>query len=229
MARKSYKHPTVFVGCPYRPVKKFEAFRQLLETIPLEFIYADSSISTVHVLEKVRRGINNSDYCLFDITNWNANVTLEVGMAEGLNLDYYILFKPGYGKKKKPPVDLEGFQHFEYRSLDSFKSDSLASLLLDHLVKPLTHPRWIYDRLSGVGLERDKKFRVAMRILSHFKKYKLLYRKDLLARVVRGSWLREESVEEILSLLKERDLIKGRLDGQKWASKRNLYWGIKVK
>ena len=38
------------------------------------------------------------------------DVTLEVGLAEGLNQDYYILFRLGRGGKKEPPADLRGVQ-----------------------------------------------------------------------------------------------------------------------
>jgi len=31
------------------------------------------------------------DYCIFDISTWNPNVALEIGLAEGLGVDYYIL------------------------------------------------------------------------------------------------------------------------------------------
>ena len=107
MALAPYKHPSVFVGCPYRPKKAFEKLREVLDRLPIEFVYADSAIRTQQVMERIRRGITRTDYSLFDITGWNANVTLEVGMAEGLNKDYYILFRPGKGSRSEPPADLK--------------------------------------------------------------------------------------------------------------------------
>jgi hypothetical protein len=96
--------------------------------------------------------------------------------------------------------------------------------LMEHLVRKLTHPRNIYDELTGP--DRDKMFFFAMRILAHFKKGKILRREDLKA-LIRGTWLRQNSVDEILRLLKRRGLLRGRLDGQKWKAGRNLYKHVK--
>jgi hypothetical protein len=55
-----YKHPSVFVGCSYKPKKVFDKLRQALGRNPLEFVDADNSISTHHVLERVRRGVTRT-------------------------------------------------------------------------------------------------------------------------------------------------------------------------
>lgn len=220
MARAPYKHPSVFVGCPYKPEAHYRALKTAFDRIPLEFHFADTSIRTQHVLDRIRRGIVRTDYSLFDITGWNANVTLEVGLAEGLNLDYYILFKPGRGSKSEPPADLKGVQRFQYKRLDGFSDDSLTYQINHHLVRRLTHPRFIYDQLSGSN--REKEFIVAMRILAHFKKQKYLRRRDLNS-LAGGSYLRDTTVQELIDLLRSRQLLKGRADGQKWTAGRSLY------
>ncbi len=225
MARAPFKHPSVFVGCPYAPQRKLDQFKQALERLPIEFVYADSAIRTQHVMERIRRGITRTDYSLFDITGWNPNVTLEVGLAEGLNKDYYILFRPGRGSRAEAPADLKGVQRFQYKRLEGLSSDSLTAQLLDHLVRKLTHPRNIYDEFSGQ--DREKQFVVAMRILAHFKKAQILRREDL-AKLTRGTWLRKDSIEEVIESLRKRGLVKGRLDSQKWKCGRNLYQQVKV-
>jgi len=223
LAKAPYKHPSVFVACPYTPPAQFKAFRAALETVPIEFHYADSAIKTRHVLDRIRVGITRTDFAIFDITGWNANVTLELGLSEGLNKDYYILFRPGRGSKASPPSDLQGVQRFQYKKLDGFAGDCLTFLLNEHLVRRLTHPRFIYDRLSGPN--RDKSFTVAMRILAHFKHHNLLHRRDL-KPLSGGSYLRDDGISEILDLLKSRSLIKGRIDGQKWMAGRSLYKNV---
>lgn len=102
MALAPFKHPSVFVGCPYTPRRAFEKLREALDRLPIEFVYADSSIRTQQVMERIRRRITRTDYGLFDITDWNANVTLEVGMAEGLNKDYCTLPAPGLASADPP-------------------------------------------------------------------------------------------------------------------------------
>lgn len=223
MPKAPYKHPSVFVACPYTPAETFRQFREALKFVPLEFHFADSAIKTAHVLERIRRGIVKCDYSLFDITGWNANVTLELGLSEGLNKDYYILFKPGRGKKAEPPSDIKGLQRIQYKRIDGFSEDALTYQLNHQLVRKLTHPRYIYDQLAGA--HRDKAFVVAMRFIAHFKEHQLLHRRDL-DPLVAGSYLREAAVDEILDILRGRKLIKGRLDGQKWKPGRKLFKGV---
>lgn len=220
MSRVPYKHPSVFVACQYSPAPMYKALKEALNGVPFEFHYADSAIKTAHVLHRIRSGIVKCDFGLFDITDWNANVTLELGLAEGLNKNYYILFKPGRGKKKEPPSDIKGLQRIEYTSLDGYKEDSLTYKLNHQLARNLTHPRYIYDQLSGPT--RDKAFILAMRMLAHFKNHKTLQRKDI-TPMVRGSHLRESVVDEVLQVIHGRKMIVGRLDGIKWKSGRDLY------
>jgi len=220
MAKAPFKHPSVFVACPYTPAATFKAFRDALKRVPLEFHYADSAIKTAYVMERIRRGIVRCDYSMFDITDWNANVTLELGLAEGLNKDYYILFKPGRGKKADPPSDIKGLQRIQYIQIDGFGEDCLEYQLNHQLVRRLTHPRYVYDQLSGAN--REKAFIVAMRMLAHFKEHKLLHRRDM-QPLVAGSYLRDDAVEELLGVLRDRGLLTGRLDGQKWKAGRSLY------
>lgn len=220
MPKAPYKHPSVFVGCPYAPAAYYKALKRALDRVPLEFHYADTSIKTQHVLDRIRQGIIRTDYCLFDITGWNANVTLEVGLAEGLNKGYYILFRPGRASRKEPPADLRGVQRIQYKRLDGFSDECLTYQLNHHLVKKLTHPRFIYDQLSGAN--REKEFVVAMRMLAHFKKQKYLRRRDL-GELAGGSWLRDDTLNELITLLRGRRLLRGRTDGQKWTAGRSLY------
>lgn len=220
MARAPFKHPSVFVACPYTPEATFRGFRDALRRVPLEFHYADSAIRTAHVLERIRRGIVRCDYSMFDITDWNANVTLELGLAEGLNKDYYILFKPGRGRKAEAPSDIKGLQRIQYTQIGGFGEDCLEYQLNHQLVRRLTHPRYVYDQLSGAN--REKAFMVAMRMLAHFKEHQQLHRRDLQS-LVAGSYLRDDAVEELIGVLRDRGLLAGRGDGQKWKAGRSLY------
>lgn len=221
MAKSPYKHPTAFVGCPYSPKASYEALKKALQRVPIEFIYADSSIKTKHVLDRIRAGIVRADFCLFDITDWNANVTLELGLAEGLNKDYYVAFKPGRGPRKEPPSDLKGLQRFQYSSVQGFAAESLTYQLNMKLVQKCTHPRYVWDRLSGP--QRDKQFCVAMAVLAHFKTYNVLKRKDVVPMLTHGSFLRDDAINEVFNVLHQRKLITGRLNGDQWGAGKDLY------
>lgn len=223
MAKAPYKHPTVFVGAPFAPASTFAGLKKALDNVPLEFLFADSSIKTKQLLERVRTGITRADYSLFDITGWNPNVTLELGLAEGLNEDYYVLFKPGKGAQREPPADLRGLQRITYKTLAGMSADSLEYQLDDLLVKKLTHPRYIHDQLAGP--DRTKKFMFAMRILAYYRSYRLLRRIDL-PGLSSGSYLRKAGIDEVMELLRSRKLITGSLTGRQWRAGRNLYKGI---
>jgi hypothetical protein len=220
VAKSPYKHPSVFVGCPYTPAQTYTDFKAALGLVPLEFHFADTSIRTRHVLDRIRTGIVRTDYSLFDITDWNANVTLEVGLTEGLNLDYYILFRRGSGAKASPPSDLEGVQRFQYKKFDGFSEHCLEYQLNHYLVKKLTHPRYIYDRLSGN--RREKEFIVAMRMLAHFKHHTLLQRSDI-EELAEGSYLRDSAIDGVIEILRTRRLISGRANGRQWRLARQIY------
>ena len=223
MPKAPYKHPSVFIGCPYTPKARFKSFREALDRVPLEFHFADSSIRTRHVLDRIRSGIVRTDYSLFDITDWNANVTLEVGLAEGLNHPYYVLFRPGRAERIAPPANLQGIQRFQYTSADGFSEECLTYQLNQQLVRKLTHPRFIYDQLSGPN--REKAFVVAMRMLAHFKRHQSLRRTDL-KTLAAGSYLRGDAIQELVDLLRSRQLLRGRSDGQRWVAGRNIYKNV---
>ena len=140
MARAPFKHPSAFVACPYSPAVTCKRSTMHPRGFRWSSFYADTAIRTAHVLERVRRGIVRCDYALFDITDWNADVTLEPERAEGLNKDYYILFRPGRGRKAEPPSDIKGLQRIQYTRIDGLGEESLECQLSHQLVRRLTHP-----------------------------------------------------------------------------------------
>src|SRR5256885_1210437 len=98
MAKAAYKLPNVFVGCPYGGKFKFQTFQQVLARIPFKFFYADTTLHTKHLLGILQSYINAADFSLFDISLWNANVALEIGLAEGVDAEYYILLDSNLSK-----------------------------------------------------------------------------------------------------------------------------------
>ena len=84
MARAPFLLPTAFVGCSYGKKFKFKAFRKTLETLPIAWYYADTSLHTKHLLEILTTYIKAVDLCIFDLSLWNPNVALELGLSEGL-------------------------------------------------------------------------------------------------------------------------------------------------
>ncbi len=114
MARTS-----VFVACPYAlfPLQDYKnVFTNVRKTFPVEFVFADEQITNVHIMEKITNYILDSDFSLFDVTGWNPNVTLELGIAVGLRRQYYILFNPHLHKADDAPADIRGIDRLQYTS-----------------------------------------------------------------------------------------------------------------
>lgn len=78
--------------------------------------------------------IRDSRFNLFDITGWNPNVTLELGIAVGHRQEYYLLFNPGHDELEVPS-DLGGLDRIQYTSYSSL-GDGLAKLLLQEFGVP---------------------------------------------------------------------------------------------
>jgi hypothetical protein len=106
----------IFVAYPYEfsEADYRKVFGEISEKFSVEFIYADAQITNKHILEKIVGMIESSAFSLFDITTWNANVALELGVAVGAALDYYILFNPTAGKDANVPADLGGIDRIQY-------------------------------------------------------------------------------------------------------------------
>jgi len=198
MAKAPYKLPNVFVGCPYGGKFKFATFKSTLDKVPFQFFYADTRLQTRHLLEILRKYIATADFCMFDISTWNPNVALEIGLAEGMDAEYYILVNRKLSAGV--PADIQGIQRIEYANYKDFdERDGLLPQITRYLVKEHTHPRNIWDALEGDSY-RDKKYYLALRILAHFRDRKRLTSDDLTV-ISRGTYLRKTEKEQLLDLL----------------------------
>jgi hypothetical protein len=202
MARAPFLSPTVFVGCPYAGPFDFRAFRETLERLPIAWYYADTRLRSKHLLSNLTTYIKAVDYCIFDLSFWNPNVSLELGLAEGLGKDYYILVNRK--ESKDVPSDIKGIQRIEYSSIESLETDGLLPSIARYFVRDQTHPRHIWDNLSST--HRDKKFYLSLAILAHFRDNKRLSRGDI-TRLSKGLYLRKDAQDEVLAILKEQKLI----------------------
>jgi hypothetical protein len=149
------------------------------------------------------------DYCIFDISLWNPNVALEIGLAEGLGVEYYVLLNSTLSKGV--PADIQGLQRIEYDNPKGFGSKDLFPSLVKYLVKNYTHPRNIFDAL--VGENRQTKFYFALSVLAHLRDNKRMSRADI-PGLVRGTYLRREAQDEVLGTLVSLGLISS------WETKR---------
>lgn len=111
----------VFVAYSYRlyPGDEFRgAFRTVGTGFGVEFIYADERITNEHILDKITGMIQESRFSIFDISDWNPNVTLELGIARGSGRRWFITIDPSKatGGIPEAPADLRGFDRIQYSS-----------------------------------------------------------------------------------------------------------------
>jgi hypothetical protein len=107
--------PQIFVAYPYS-ISKADyrgAFKKVASEYGVKFLYADERITNKQILNKIIGMIEESEFAIFDVTTWNANVALELGIAIGSEQDYYILFNPTTAQEH-PPSDLGGIDRLQY-------------------------------------------------------------------------------------------------------------------
>ena len=209
MARAPYKLPSVFVGCPYGGRFPFETFKRSLNAIPFRWYYADTHLATKHLLGILTSHIKAADFCIFDISLWNPNVALEIGLAEGLGVEYYILLNKNLSKGV--PADVQGLQRIEYEKPKGYGQGSLFPALVKYLVKDHTHPRNIYNSLTGDN--REMKFYFALATLAHLRDNSRLTHDDI-RLLGKGTYLRRDAQKDSLEVLQNLGLISS------WMTKR---------
>ncbi len=117
-----------FVAHPYRGDFPSKEFRETLSSIEKEFrvrfSYADKVLTAEYLLTKLKNAIQTSGRSLFDVTYWNPNVTLELGLAYGLGEKNRILISidTSLHGAEKVPSDLAGLDRLEYSGLQDFKT-----------------------------------------------------------------------------------------------------------
>jgi len=129
----------IFVAYPYSfPKADYRRpYQELEKAFGVKFEFADDQITNLHLLKKVTRMIATSRFSLFDITNWNPNVTLELGIAIGRPTPYYLLFNPNIAEKDAPS-DLGGIDRIEYTSFAEL-GERLSELLAQEYGLPTSN------------------------------------------------------------------------------------------
>lgn len=149
-SRESKRERQVFVAYPYRfyPRDDYRGlFERVGEALQVSFIFADEYFSATYLLEKITAMIVDSQFGIFDITNWNPNVSLEVGLALGLRERVFIAFDPTKTDLTDVPTDLRGRDRIEYASYTDFES-KLARLISAELPIALDRPTIQIDELQ---------------------------------------------------------------------------------
>jgi hypothetical protein len=105
-----------------------KVYSSLEKAFGVKFIFADEKITNMHILQKIISYIRGSDFSLFDISSWNPNVTLELGIALATSDDWYISFNPDRTDIREVPSDIRGLDRIQYASFSELE-DKLSVLL----------------------------------------------------------------------------------------------------
>lgn len=105
-----------------------KVFSNLEKAFGIRFIFADEKITNMHILQKIQSYIKSSDFSIFDISSWNPNVTLELGIALALSDNWYICFNPKQTDLAEVPSDIRGIDRIQYDSFTDLE-DKLTALL----------------------------------------------------------------------------------------------------
>jgi hypothetical protein len=127
----------IFVAYPYSFDKADYrgAFEGVAEEYGVQFTYADERITNKQILDKIVEMIEEADFSIFDVTTWNPNVALELGVAIGAELDYYILFNSKIAEGDVPS-DLGGLDRIQYTSYNEL-AEGVGRLLRQQFGAPI--------------------------------------------------------------------------------------------
>ncbi len=207
MAKSAYKSPTVFIACPYSATFGFKKFKNYLQGhYPGTILFAETNLQTRHLLAILRGHIRKCDFSIFDVSTWNPNVALELGLGDGLNADYYITLNRKHSKNV--PSDIQGLQRIEYKSLE--KGDgSLHEQFQRYIVRQKT---FVGKKLWALLREEERAdalFTYAIRVVCHFRDRSLL-KPERAKALSKGLMLRAPHRELVLECLRKNRYIKAK-------------------
>lgn len=115
----------IFVAYPYTLYDTNDyrkPYKELAKAFNVQFVFADEKITTLHILQKIADYIRSSRCGIYDISAWNANVTLELGLAYGMNEKAYVISNPKQHPAGEVPSDLRGLDRMQYTSFSELQT-----------------------------------------------------------------------------------------------------------
>jgi predicted nucleotide-binding protein len=131
----------IFVAYSYKLYPKADyrrVYSDLAKAFQIDFVFADEKITNLHILQKIANYIRESRFSIYDISGWNPNVTLELGLAFGLSEKAYIAIDPAKTDINEVPSDLRGMDRIQYGSYSELQQGVERLLVQEFPVQP-TH------------------------------------------------------------------------------------------
>jgi len=175
---------SIFIAYPWNLYKDRDAYKSkytdLERALNVKFLFAEERVSTGHILDKIVEMIDQTVFGIYDVSSWNANVTLEYGIGRGSGSKAFIAFNPKRTDLGDVPSDVRGYDRLQYRTLDEL-GDKVATLVTQELGTHATPDPLETDRQKVLRQIKDTPGRTA-RQLSTMMDFRLDYLQLLLRR-----------------------------------------------
>src|SRR5690606_612831 len=181
MPKPKEKFPKVFLACPFD--KNMDKLIDELSRLPWTVKPANDRITSDHLLVKITRDLRECDFAVFDITGWNANVCLELGLAKGIGKEYYILNNNTV--RKDVPSDIKGIERIDY----NWKKKRNAASLFRQLKNGVFKRQYLTEKIwRSIQHEKraDDKFTLILYILAKVKGSKRSISMTEIRRLAKG-------------------------------------------
>lgn len=203
----------VFVGLPWRNVRpRYESCIDKLERkYPLHFtiVGRKDAQDAEDLLEVIKTRIDTSSYGIFDATGGNANVSLEYGYAEAIDLPraiYLSTHKAASSAKGSAIIsDLSGKRRIEYKNERSL-STQLESLCRNHDYTKRFEAFLNRNRRRLRGAEKRVRRSLALKQVHYLDGKNEVRRADLVQSVQAAGYTASD-VEEMLKSLHTAGLL----------------------
>lgn len=212
---RSFTPNQVFIGLPWKTVKaKYEkAIDTLRKSSPLSFVIVGrgDTQDAEDLLELIKSKIENSSYAIFDATDGNANVSLEYGYSEALDIPRALYFsgRKHPAKSKEQPIisDLAG------KKRQPYKTQSQLLSLLKNFSTTHAYTQRFERFLSKHGKHKNKGAKkrlraLALKIVHLVDGQETVRREDVLQRLLADqSAYKKTEIESMITALHSGGLI----------------------
>ncbi|MFX0134938.1 MAG: response regulator [Candidatus Hodarchaeota archaeon] len=104
----------IFIGMPFTNRLDQNIYSKgiapAIDCLKFKHWRADEELNNIVIICKICQKIQAAEYCIFDLTTWNANVMFELGLSLGLAKRSLLL----KSKNTRIPTDSKGFEYIEH-------------------------------------------------------------------------------------------------------------------
>lgn len=205
----------VFVGLPWKNVKsRYEKIIRKLEAkYPLHFtiVGRNDGQDAEDLFEIIKQRISSSSYAVFDATGGNANVSLEYGYAEGIEIPRAIFLSAHKAAQKSnagSPIisDLHGKRRVQYKNEKTLTTE-LNKLSRDHDYTK-RFEKALASAVKGWKKGRKKSGRTLATKIVHALDGRPKMRRAELIQHLQAAGYKEQEVDHMLKKLHSSGVVK---------------------